>query len=230
MGFEIRKASIADALIIADIIQRAFDDEADIDRVERQIHLSNTMIDVALIDGQVAGFVENFVTRSQDNTLRLELDLLAVHPDMQGNGVGRQLIGHSIKLASSLCVSAIRALIATKNAPMHHLCGGLGMVEDERDSGLYVKNPSYSQLEIAGTGDGSHLIQVNTSTYDGIWLEGELSQSAIDIALMLVNTQGLDIVGVVCPKSDANGIQLLQQNKFAHINDYRRWTLNLRND
>ncbi len=226
MGIEIRNANLRDASRIAEIIHQAFDDESDIDRVIQQIVLSNTMIDVLVVDGQVRGFVENFVTCSQDNKLWFELDLLAVHPSMQGHGIGRRLIKQSIQVAKNLNVDQIRVLIATKNDRMHHLCGSFDMTPDDFDSGLYILTPSHSQLEFKYD-KSSHLIQVNTSTYSGIWIENTLSQNAIDNAQLLVKQRHLDIVGVVCAKSNQHNLKLLDNNGFNHVGDFRRWTLNL---
>jgi|GEM_PF-947613 len=229
MDVIIRPATIDDATAIAKIIHMAFDEEVDQDRVINQIMISNTIIDVAVCEGQVVGFVENFVTRSIDNQLRLELDLLAVHPDFHGQGVGRKLIVWSVEFARALTVHQIRALIATTNSSMRHLCADIGMAKDEYESGLFTWSCDEKAFNIIAD-ITSHLIRVNTLTYDGIWLEGMLSQSAIENAQNMTIRQTLDVVGVVYPIQSKAGVQLLHDNSFVHIKNFHRWTLNLQND
>jgi len=226
MKVEIRRARVADAKAITDIIQLAFQDEADLLQVQNQLILSNTIIDVAVTNGQVVGFVENFVTRSATNELRLELDLLAVHPSQHGNGVGRKLIESTIELTQQLKLDYLRALIATHNAPIQHLCDGYEFIQDEHESGLYISHSGGEDNDYC-TNVESHLIQVNTLTYDGLWLEGHLSPMAISNAKTIVSQRHLDIIGVVFPKKDVKGIQLLTDNAFQYVGDYHRWTLSL---
>lgn len=226
MKVEIRRASGADAKAITDIIQLAFQDEADLLQVQTQLILSNTIIDVAVMNGQVVGFVENFVTRSATNELRLELDLLAVHPSQHGNGVGRKLIESTIGLTQRLGLDYLRALVAIHNAPMQHLCDRYGFIQDKHESGLYISHYDGEDNDYCIDAE-SHLIQVNTLTYDGLWLEGHLSPTAISNAKTIVSQRHLDIIGVVFPKKDVKGIQVLTDNAFQYVGDYHRWTLSL---
>jgi len=226
MKVEIRRATVEDATAIADIIHSVFQNGIDLRRIQTQLLLSNTMIDVAIVDHQVVGFVENFVTCSDVNSLRLELDLLAVDPSQQGQGVGRKLIETTVSLMHQLGTTSLRALIATTNIPMHYLCKTYRFIQDDHECGLYTL-PVDGDLVSKISEIKSHMTQVNTLTYDGVWLESRLSQRAISNACYLVHQRNLDIVGVVCSKQDNDGIQLLNDNDFQHVGDYHRWTLNL---
>jgi hypothetical protein len=134
-----------------------------------------------------------------------------------------------MQLARQLGVGQVRALVAVDNARMHRLCARFGLVRDAFESSLYVNSTSHSHLDYQAD-TTAHFLQVHTLTYDGIWLEGELSQMAIDHAQVLMTRRRLDIVGIVCPKSNSGSVQLLQQNDFEHIHDYHRWTFNLGSD
>lgn len=225
MEIEIRIATLDDVSVIAEIIKLAFGETPDINRISHQILLHQGSIYVAVLNNCVIGFVENFVTTSYDSKLRLELDLLAVHPDAQGQGIGRRLIEASIQLAIELKVNHIRALIAFDNHPMRHLCSSYGLQESIDLKGLYVAQTIETAKKLVEQPE-AHLIRVDTLTYSGIWLEGEITQNAIDNGLSTAYQYQCDIVGIVTPKSDSI-IQLLNDNQLSHVNDYHHWILNL---
>lgn len=225
MEIEIRLATLYDVSRIAEIIELAFDETPDLNRISHQVLLHQGSIYVAVQNNRVIGFVENFVTTSHDSKLRLELDLLAVHPDAQGQGIGRRLIEASIQLARELKVNYIRALIAFDNHPMRYLCSSYRLLESMDIKGLYIAQTTEIAKQLVHQPD-SNLIRVDTLTYSGIWQEGEITQNAINNAQSTALQYRCDVVGIVTPKSNSI-IQLLNDNQFSHVNDYHHWILNL---
>jgi N-acetylglutamate synthase-like GNAT family acetyltransferase len=229
MSIEIRRATIHDIDAMAEIIMLAFDDVIDTERVRRLLTLSHNYVYVAVKSDVVVGFVENFVTISQDDQVRLELDLLAVHPDARGQGIGKKLIEASINLARRLDVYCLRALIASENGVMQKACQRMNLVPSQDIFGLYVKSAEQLVNSITEI-PTSHLIRVETLTYKGIWLEGDISATVIDNAHRSAIENRCDILGAVMNSRDSHTIDLLAERQFTHINDYRRWTLNLKSD
>ncbi len=229
MGIEIRRATIRDIDAIAEIIKLAFDDNLNIERVKQLLTLSHNYVYVAVKSDVVVGFVENFLTVSQDKRIRLELDLLAVHPDTRGQGIGKKLINTSIDLAQGLGVFCLRALIATENGVMQKACKRLDLTPSHNEFGLYVK-PTQKVLHPITETPNSHLIRVETLTYKGIWLEGDITASSLDNSHLIAKENQCDILGAVVDKVDTSIIDLLIKSQFTHIDDYHRWTLNLKSD
>ena len=229
MGIEIRRATIHDIDAIGEIIKLAFNDSVDAERVKQLLTLSHNYVYVAVKSDIVVGFVENFLTVSHDYQIRLELDLLAVHPDARGQGIGKKLIEASIDLASQLNVVCIRALIATGNEVMQKACKRMTLTPSHNEFGLFVKSPQQVLYPIIET-PNAHLIQVETLTYKGIWLEGDITASSLNNAHLIAIKKQCDILGAVVDKANNQTIDLLTERQFTHINEYRRWTINLKID
>ena len=229
MEIEIRPATIQDIDAIAENIKLAFSDEIDKKRVEHLLTLSHNFIYVAVKSGSVVGFVENFVTVSQDYRSRLELDLLAVYPSTRGQGIGKKLIEASIQLASQLNVYCLRALIASRNGVMQQACTAMNLIPSNEEFRLYIKSPEQITQAIVET-PKAHLIQVETLSYRGIWLEGDISEQVLDNAHLIALVNDCDILGAVVDKTNMTTMDLLAEKQFIHVNDYRRWTLNLKSD
>lgn len=229
MGIEIRAAYVRDAEAIQDIIQLAFDDAVNIERLQRLLSLSHNFTYVAVQSEDVVGFIDNFLTVSSDNYLRLELDLLAVHPEAQGQGIAKRLIEASIEQARNLGVREIRALVASQNEVMQRACKRIGLMQSVDELGLYVISPRQVASAIEHK-ENAHLIQVNTLTYAGIWLEGKITASTIQNAHMIGHALHVDTIGAVVNRVDSQTTALLTEQDFSHVGNYHWWTLNLADD
>lgn len=152
-----------------------------------------------------------------------------MHPNVRGHGIGKKLIEVSINKARELGVSCLRALIASDNEVMQQACKRMNLIPSPNEYGLYIKSPQQILQPIVVT-PKAHLIRVDTLTYDGLWLEGEITASAIDNAHSIANPYQCDIMGAVVSKSNMQMIELLTERQFIHIDDYHRWTLTLKND
>jgi len=182
---------------------------------------------VALAEGRVVGFVSNFKTRDETGHGRFELDLLGVAPAWQGRGIGSALVERSMQAARCSNATTLRALVRCDNMPMQRICRRCGLQRLQSACQLLLSRAK-------GSASGcspemrARIIAVDTLTYSGYWLEGELSQCAIDAARQLLRAQpGRAQLGTVVPQSDRATIDLLRANSFEVSGDYDWWTLSL---
>lgn len=218
---QIRKVTPLDATAIARIITEVFEDSVHSETIQKLIEETDRTTFVADDNGLVVGFVDGFVTHSQTNVTRAELDLLAVLPRYRGQGIAKTLVQAFSQVYPK---HLIRALVATNNASMHRIMLSLGYQQDFVVSGLYIANnlPPTTDPKIVSQG---HTIPVQTFTYAGIWLEGDISSESIQESFGVANETGVDLVGVVCDRIDEDGIALLLESQFVHIRDFHWWTL-----
>lgn len=231
MSALIRVATLADAADIAAISSEAFGEKPDVDSIRLTKALKHGKNFVAIRDTSVVGFVGNFLTRSASGVQRFELDLLAVAEDARGGGIGRALASASIDAGKLANVDLIRTLVAADNKRMQRLCLSQGFIRDHEQYALHVSAvESMTNCGKASSPAGlheAHLITVETLTYSGIWLEGRLSQAAIEDARQRARYGGMSRVGAVAPLSD-DGLQaLLGSNGFDLVGEFHWWTINL---
>lgn len=225
MSIQIRWAVADDAPDIAMISRASLDTKMDEARLRHLLILKRGFTFVAALSNRVVGFADYFLTVSPDDDIRLELDLLAVHPEARGRGIGRELIHAGIKQAKRLDVSILRALVAAGNTAMQSLCAALGFQPSQDNSALFVTSPHPTSPHQNNA--KSILIPVETLTYDGIWIEGDISQAAIDNALFIAHARKLTTVGAVVPSQDAAAAALFRANHFDCLGKYDWWTFNL---
>ena len=225
MSIQIRRAVADDAADIAMISGASLNTEMDEARLRHLLLLRRGFTFVAALSNGVVGFADYFLTASQDDDIRLEFDLLAVHPQARGRGIGRELIRAGIKQAKRLDVSILRALVAADNTSMQGLCAALEFQPSQDNSALFVTSPrptSHHQNNAK-----SILIPVETLTYAGIWIEGAVSQAAIDNALFIAHARKLTTVGAVVSSQAAAAAALFRANHFDCRGKYDWWTFNL---
>lgn len=228
MPITIRPAIVQDAPSIAEIIKLAFGEDASSQQIQTCIEQKSFWTYVSVSDNIVTGFVFGFMTTSIDGKQRRELDLLAVHPDYQGQGIGKKLIEHFTEDKTE--ADCIRALIAVGNTRMEKALTRLGYSTDNHVCGLYVSSQSIPKIDVGACYStpeksdaiDSHFIPVITMTYNGIWLEGKITSQAINTALSSKKDQN-DVVGAVVPVSDVSAINALELANFNFIKQYRRW-------
>ena len=240
MSAVIRRATRADADAIAAIALEAFDETLDTGSQRLANAVSGGINFVALnCDGCALGFVGNFLTRSLAGELRFELDLLAVAGRARGAGLGSALVKASIDAARDTNADVIRALVATQNLAMQKLCDSLGFSRLGSSYDLYVLN-----LSVGAAGQGALrakrerspnqpakatlLIRVNTLSYSGIWIEGELGRGTIRAAMERGSSEGRGRVGAVIAKPDQAARDNLTDAGFQRIGEYDWWTIRLR--
>ncbi len=225
MKVRIRTATADHAPEVATIAFKALSMRIDADspRVQRILEDGNTF--VAIVEGQVAGLVSNFITCDAQGGRRFELDLLGVAPAWQGRGIGALLVERSLQAASEAGAITLRALVRRDNKPMQRTCSRTGL---QRSAQIYQLWASQAGLPLIkrGRNAAAGIIPVDTLSYSGYWLEGALSQSIIDEtrALLRENTERAQM-GAVVPECDRATIELLRANSFDRIGDFHWWTL-----
>lgn len=213
----VRAAIPQDAQAIAKIIKITHYEEANPQQIERLITQGNHFTWVAVAD-DIVGFVDGFITVSQNGITRGEIDLISVHSEYSGQSIGKQLIRTFSENVQNIDI--IRALVAVDNTPMHRAIGVIDYQLNPQTQSLYIASENgeniVSPLE-------SYLIPVETFTYSGIWLEGEISKEAIQSAQFQRKKRGYDVVGAVIPTQNAEAIKTVQNAGFEHVKDFQWW-------
>lgn len=228
MSVLIRIANPADARAIGRIA--ADSGVASIDADARRVRrvLAESQAFVATIDAAVIGFAGCLFTAHPAGGRRFELDLLAVAPEAQSRGAGGKLVAASIAYARDERARQMRALVRRENAAMQRLCLRHGFARSSEAFELHVVNPQpvarRSRLHNA------RVIPVETLSYAGIWLEGELSREAIADAHHLASQIEATVIGAVIPSKALETGKLLQASGFQKLGAYHWWTINLKSD
>lgn len=220
----IRRATPEDAPAIASIAAAALASRIDADSPRARKILNEGLTFVAQTDEATVGFASSFFTFDQDGLCRFELDLLAVAPGVQGRGVGGRLVEASLFAAEDSEPALIRALVRSENWSMQRLCRRHGFNLLPGQYQLFVTSPRRAVRH--GRNHGAHLIPVETLNYSGIWLEGELSQEAIDDALCRSSQSDMSTIGAVIPIDALDVAKLLRLNAFDKVGEYDWWTIN----
>ncbi|MDE2777341.1 MAG: GNAT family N-acetyltransferase [Chloroflexota bacterium] len=225
---QIRRSFAEDAYAIARIAEATA--VASIDAASPRVRkiLDGKRTAVATVCGAICGFVDGFFTADQNGARRFELDLLAVAPTAQGRGIGGKLVAASLAAAEDGGARLCRALVRRENATMRKLCQLHGFHRSADSHALYLRDAqpaaAWPRQHV------SHLLPVDTLGYAGIWIEGHLSQAAVDAAARLASIGGASLVGAVIPGVDVESAALLAANSFRIVGQYHWWTINLRND
>ncbi len=118
--------SLADARGILTIDQATFNDcPYPPERIVRLLMDGEQRAWVAEVEGRVVGFATAFPTR----TLQVdgwEVDLVAVHPRHQRQGMGTALIKHAVVGAPDSGATQVRAVVAVKNSPSRRAFEAVG--------------------------------------------------------------------------------------------------------
>ena len=225
MRLVLRQATSADAPAIARLIHDAFDEEADETRIVCRIGSARGHTIVAESSGAVAGFIDCFETIGADGEVRMELDLLSVSREARGHGIGTRLFAASLELARQSDASFARALIAHDNRAMQRIAHRAGFLRGA-EHGLYV-TPRPTEQEPFPAIPEAHLVRVETLTYSGIWIEGEISEAALRRALWLACQENRSTVGAVVDHCDAAARLSLAACDFILMGSYNWWHLSL---
>ncbi|MXX52171.1 MAG: GNAT family N-acetyltransferase [Chloroflexi bacterium] len=225
MMITIRKAVSSDLSAIAQITEDTFQEHIQ----PGVTRLQNNLLLVAELQGVVVGFAANFQTRSAYGEGRFELDLLAVDPSARGRGVGYSLLSGCIQRASVSSADVLRALVRADNLAMSQLCARGGLQRSAQPYVLYIARPPRPPRRVRGRQSvrAGHLVSVDTLTYRGIWLEGDLSQAAIAQAQQIARAENRSRIGALVPTADAPVAALLSENGFAAVGTFYWWSSSL---
>jgi len=207
----VRRATIDDLRAIAGLI------EVCLDEVPVETHLKNAfgvtrLTYIADIQGVICGFVDGFFTRSVEGALRFEVDLLAVHPCVRGQGIAATLINEACRQAAVHCPQLNRALVRVDNAASERAFRKSGFSGQSDVYELYVSNTH--SLAVSA----EHFVPVVTLTYSGHWLEGGLQPvSHVD-----VRPASSALLGAVVPKG-SRASALLDDLGFTMLGKFHWW-------
>ena len=226
MKVMIRRATTDDAGVIASLAADALETQIDADspRVHKILNAGLTF--VATHNEAIVGFASGFYTLDRHGSRRYELDLLAVALDARGRGIGGRLVEANLFAAGDSKPQLIRALVRSDNRSMQRLCRRHSFAVLPRKYELFVAVPRSVVRKTQK--HQALLIPVETLNYSGIWLEGELSQAAINVALSQAAQSDMSTIGAVIPSDASLAIELLRRNSFENVGEYDWWTINSR--
>ncbi len=227
MRVSIRPALVADAAAIAAIAEACFGEAYAPKRIARLLGAGQNFTLLAQNNQGILAFSDHFITKSAPGGQRLELDLLAVKPKAQGQGIGSRLIVESLMLARALDLPSLRALVRSENLVMRRLCAAAGFMKSNASYRLYVASPKPA-LDAPSDLPGTHLVPVETLAYSGIWIEGALTAAAVHRALSVACARKMTTVGTLVAqgeRSNCSAGQLLLDMGFRRLGIYDWWTM-----
>lgn len=227
MSFVIRPAGLADIPGIARVIQQSLGDEPNEAQIVGALRERDHITIVAAENETIAGFASGFLTWC--GRWRWELDLLGVLPDFQGRGLGRQLIqtctetGHAMTINErDIVAQTARGLVAIHNIASQKAFAHAGYILLPQTCGVFVSLGNYPDY-VPLLPENTHLIPVNTLTYRGFWIEGDISQQALQAAQAAKTGYGWYSTGAVVPLAHTHACQLLQANGFMMLGEFQWW-------
>ncbi len=249
---DLRLAAGADAPTIARLIQVVWPEEAPAaDRIARLLDIPGRATCLAVAGATVVGLTDGFATRSQAGVLRWEVDLLAVHPDYRGQGLGARLVALSTEAERARGVTLARGLVAIANQASQRTFDRCGYQVEPDPLHLLVAGPfqGVNSIPVVGAGsnpiiiaepaltiphEGSrlfspsaHLIPVDTLTYRGGWLEGTVTAPALVAARAEAASRQWERVGTLVPAAEDALIDLARLAGYVAIDVYQWWVRDL---
>lgn len=193
----------------------------------RQIILdAEHVTQVAVIDDNVVGFVDGFNTVSQGGVPQWNLDLIAVNPAFQGQGIASELMRVNTAVGRDSGAWRARGLVAVDNVASQRTFMWCGYVCNEAVCGLYVGSDFEDGLgALSDSQLARNIIPVRTLNYCGLWVENAWTNPIFALALEMAQLQSGQIVGAVIPLGETEAIAAAQANHFDLVGHYQWWTL-----
>ncbi len=191
-----RQSAPLDAPEIARLIRVIWSDHnPDPAWIARVILESSHAMLIETAGDQVVGFVDSFATVSANGTLRWEVDLLGVHPDYRGRGIGQRLVSGAVEAGRQFGAEVTRALVQIDNEASLNTFRSCGFTADDPVSDLYISGAAVEGDAPVPT--EAYLISVSTLTYSGVWVEGAASAEALRAAQAIRARYGWSVAGAV---------------------------------
>lgn len=237
MTFQIRVANEEDAAAILWVKQAVWpESRSDLELTKAVITHPEHVTHVAEVEGRVVGFVDGFMTIDSNRAGRWELDLIAVHPDFQNQGMATRLMIESTIIGRWRDAQIARGLVEVSNVGSQRTFARCGYQTTEDIHELYV----FQNENLAGQGykppkpsglspvHETGLYYVQTLNYTGIWLEENWSAKRIRIVRKEVDERSFQLAGSVIPQDQTNAIPNLQSENFEQIAQFHWWKRDLR--
>ncbi len=173
-------------------------------------------------DNRVAGFVDSLATADIDGRIRWEIDLLAVHPDFQGQKIGQQLIAAATQAGRDAGIAHARALVQVENHASQGAFRHCGYVTDRQGYRLMIS--SDRQAGAVQAPNSAVLIPVVTMNYSGLWLEGAITPAYLEAGKIECTRRGLDLEGTLIRDTDSAPRSAADRAGYRFIEAFQWWT------
>ncbi len=203
MMIRIRRAASTDRAGVKRIVNDVWDHDVRDDAFRTHIQAETPSLWVAEAQGEVVGFVSALMTRARGGQTRWEIDLIAVQPAYQGQGIGGKLIAKTCQDGQMRAADLARALIRVDNLPSQRAFSRMGFSSDGEICQLLLWTPRPGTEQAYP--DWVTLLPVDTLTYRGLWIEGLESLSrqdqrrALEVARAVAAAESCDNTGTVFP-------------------------------
>lgn len=223
-SFEVQKAHTNHANGIGDIIKAVWpDSEVNINRIENVLDdpLHSTI--VVVVDDDLAGFVDGFMTTSVNGVRRWEVDLLAVRPDYQRRGIASALVEAGTIEGRARGAELARGLVAVDNTGSQKSFTHCGYRTDGTKYDLIVCSSRSHEPSRGNEEEKAYILPVKTINYTGFWIEGELNLKSLEEGKRRLATTDFDVVGAVTPENQNKLIQDGIAIGYERIGRYQWW-------
>jgi N-acetylglutamate synthase-like GNAT family acetyltransferase len=225
----IRKANVSDTEAIKALKDTIWpSDSTSQEHIKTILNNPNLTTLVHETETKITGLATAFITTSQDNIKRWEIDLLAVHPNYQRQGIAKNLINHITKTGQKQNAQIARALIQIENVASQKTFKTCGYTKDNNTQMLYTSDTENTHTPHLTT--NYHLIPVSTLNYNGVWIEGKLTPEAFTSAQALRTKHQWDIAGATIPHTDELTITIAEANHFTFISRFQWWIYHFKQD
>jgi ribosomal protein S18 acetylase RimI-like enzyme len=216
MDIHFRLATIEDAEDFQYIKQTVWPDEsADLGQIQLALSLADHTCYIAEADKHVIGFMDCFATENND-TVRMEMDLLAVLPQYQGNRIASRLIRHCLYHPHIAQPSYFRSLIRTDNIASQKSFEHNGFRLQPEVMTLFIatnKETVVKQKIFSGT-----ILSIHTLNYGGYWIEAPFKKGNLTFP------EVRETIGTILPQ-DAELQKRAEQAGFSAVGNYQWWIL-----
>lgn len=223
----LRPAAPADAAALAALLHVVWPDErAEAARIAAALWEAAHGALIAQRSNTLLGLVDSFETRDERGHLRWEVDLLAVHPDARGQGVGRRLVEAATEAGRQRGARRARGLVASDNIASQRTFARCGYRSTGEEHRLFLSLDG----EAADAHEEADVLRVSTFRYRGLWVEGPLTVARLRAAQQQCAQHALDIVGTVIPLSQPASLHAARVAGFTEAGRYHWWTSELDGD
>ena len=170
--------------------------------------------------GNIVGFVDGFLTHGNE-TLRWEVDLLAVAPGRRGMRLGDALVLASCTAGYEQGADFCRALIQVSNIASQKTFARSGFQLEDQPHRLYVASDGDNQPGL--TDSTGLIIPVTTMNYQGIWLELHYAYTDLLAAKSNLMSNDIQVAGTVISEMLTESCRAAESLGYVCIGTYQWW-------